>query len=154
MRCLCEGQTTQTKELDWERLTTAPVVVECNKLSASSVPFSSLRELDPRTKKQSARLLWPTTTNFPTFDCFYMDDTGNPWPLQMTISRNHGLKISGGTNTIQYFDKMLGASKPAKYHAVFVVPIEDAEAYAEQKYTGPGDASDVDGRFEQWALGV
>jgi hypothetical protein len=111
---------------------------------------------------QAGRLLWPTTTNFPTFDCFYIDENGGAWPMQMTISTTQGLKNSGRLNVIQYFDKMLGKSKPAKYPAIFVVPEDKATRYQAQKFAGPpggtqkkaGQSVNVESRFEQWVMGI
>lgn len=65
------------------------------------------------------RLLWPTTTNFPTFDAFYFHKAGDVYALQMTIAVNHGLKNNGALQTQKYLDG-IKAAKP--YKAVFVVP--------------------------------
>ena len=48
-----------------------PVTVESNDLTASIVPHNSVRVTGTGRGQFLARLLWPTTTNFPTFDCFY-----------------------------------------------------------------------------------
>jgi hypothetical protein len=123
------GDTTETKELVMPPIAMEPIIVETNTLSKATVSFVSLRDLDER-GLQVGRLLWPTTTNVPTFNCFYIDETGDAWPtMQMTISTTHGLKNSGGLNVIQYFDKMLGTSKPAKYPEIFVVPEDKATRY-------------------------
>jgi hypothetical protein len=120
-----------------------------------------LRNLDEG-GRQLARLLWPTTTNFPTFYCFYIDTLGSAWPMQMTINKNHVLKNIGALNATEYFDQMLGDSKPDKYSTVFDVPEDMVVIYKAQKISGPfgGTKSkpvngiDVGARFEQWVMGI
>jgi hypothetical protein len=162
MRRLNGGDTTETKELVVPKIAMEPIIVETNTLSEATVSFVSLRDLDEK-GLQVGRLLWPTTTNFPTFDCFYIDESGDAWPMQMTTSTTHGLKNSGGLNVIQYFDKMLAKSKPAKYPAIFVVPEDKAARYQAQKFVGPpggtpkktGQPVNVESRrFEQWVMGI
>jgi hypothetical protein len=161
LRRLCVGRTTETKDLVVPPLVNLPIVVETNSLTEATVPFDSLRHLDATTGKQPARLLWPTTTNFPTFGCFYIDENGFPWPMQMTIAKPHGLKNSGAVNVIKYFDKMLQTCKLGKYSAVFVVPEDIARIYQAQTFAGPpgknhsdADIVNVAGRYEQWVMGV
>jgi hypothetical protein len=103
LRRLCDGHTTETKELVWDPLMKEPITVQANSFSQSTVSFHSLRDLD-EAGRQLARLLWPMTTNFPTFDCFYIDTLGSAFAMQITINKNHG--------AIEYFDEMLGDSKP------------------------------------------
>jgi hypothetical protein len=68
-------------------------------------------------------------------------------------------------NAIQYFDEMLGESKPDnKYCAVFVVAEAIAASYQEQNFAGPLGTkdnpltgigvADVAVRFDQWVMGV
>ena len=48
---------------------------------------------------------------------------------------------------------MLADDKPDKYKAIFVVPVDMAECYEEQRFTVPqeNDAShNIKGRFEQY----
>ena len=133
-----------------------PVVVENNDLTETIVPYDAVRVSEPESGQFSTRLLWPTTTNFPTFDCFYFHTTGEAFPLQMTIARVHDLKNSGSAKAKHYFDGMLGANKPTKYSAVFVVPTEIAAGFAKQKFTGPVNEKEADfgPYFEQWVVGV
>jgi hypothetical protein len=76
LRRLCNDHMTKTKELVVPMLTKEPVTVETKSLTETTVYFLSLRNLD-EVGLQLARLLWPTTTNFPTFDSSYIDETGN-----------------------------------------------------------------------------
>jgi hypothetical protein len=134
-----------------------PVVVECTTLSEKAVPYSQVRVIDPdNTGKFLPRLLWPTTTNFPTFDCLYFHTNGEVFPLQMTNATNHPLKNSGAANVKQFLDKMYGASKPAKYAAVFVAPTEKADGYGKQKFAGQvcKQAADLSPHFDQFVIGV
>ena len=64
------------------------VEVEGNELTKQLLPFQKLNKAKPL-------LLWPTTTNFPSFDCFYFYDDDTVYCLQMTISLDHDLKNSG-----------------------------------------------------------
>jgi len=159
MRRLSIGLTNETIQLVVPPLIKEPVIVETNSLSEAVVPFATLRELN-ESGRQLARILWPMSPNFPTFDCFYIDENGKAWSMQMTIAKSHDLKNSGAMNVIQYFDKMLGTSKPDKYPAVFVVPEEISGVYQQQKFTGPFSTKkevtpiDVPGRFEQWVIGI
>eukprot|EP00978_Attheya_sp_CCMP212_P013569 scaffold34053_cov29-Attheya_sp.AAC.2 len=99
----------------------APVIIETNTVSAANVPYNSVRVTDG-TGSFTATLLWPTTTNFPTFDCFYFHTDGKVYPLQMTITQIHNLKSQGAFNAKKYFDGLLGLGKLSTYPAVFVVP--------------------------------
>jgi hypothetical protein len=139
------------------RLNEEPVVVECNTLSEKVVPYSQIRVIDPgNTGKFLPRLLWPTTTNFPTFDCLYFHTNGEVFPLQITIATNHPLKNSGAANVKQFLDKMYGSSKPAKYAAVLVAPTEKADGYGKQKFAGQvcKQAADLSPHFDQFVIGV
>lgn len=153
MRCL-DG-TNRTEEISVPRLTTDPVVVETNKLVSALVSYISVR-VSTSPGVWSPRLLWPTTTNFPTFDCFYFHTDGSVFPLQMTIATIHVLKNSGASNAKKYFDGMFGAGKPSKYPAVFVVPKDIAAGYTAQKFKGNVDqkSADLGPYFEQWVIGV
>eukprot|EP00978_Attheya_sp_CCMP212_P043270 scaffold279473_cov59-Attheya_sp.AAC.1 len=73
-------------------LTVDPVVVESNKLTSGIVPYKEVRVREANTMNYSPCLLWRTTTNFPTFDCFYFHTDGKVFPLQMTIAMIHDLK--------------------------------------------------------------
>ena len=156
---------TETKELVLPQIALDPIEVETNYLSEESVPFDLLRQSDVESNQLLPCLLWPSTTNFPTFDCFYIDQQGIPWPLQMTIAQKHDLKNSGALNTIEHFDKMLGESKQGKHASAFVVPKKDAQKFKEQDFKGPLIISakkrkanmtkaDVAGGFEQWVMGL
>jgi hypothetical protein len=138
--------------------TTQIVVVENNKLTASVVPYADVRVLETSPAHYSPRLLWPTTTNFPTFDCFYFHTNGTVFPLQMTIALIHPLKNSGAANAKNYFDGMFRREniKPEKYRAVFVVPSEMADIYTSQVFKGDVEKrkEDVGQYFEQWVIGV
>ena len=136
MRCL-DG-TNKMTTVSIPRLTLPPVLVETNKLTAALVSYNEVRVPDSK-GTFSPRLLWPTTTNSPTFDCFYFHTDGKVFPLQMTIAMIHDLKNSGANNAKKYFDKMFGKGKPAKYPAVFVVPKDIAPSYMKQKFTGNVD---------------
>jgi hypothetical protein len=154
LRSLEDGTTVKT--LCIPPFTSDPVVVESNDLTETIVPSDTVRVSEPESEHFLTRLLWPTTTNFPTFDCFYFHTTGEVFPLQMTIARSHDLKNSGSAKAKSYFDGMLGADKPAKYPAVFVVPTEMAAGFTKQKFTGPvkKKKADYGPCFEQWVVGV
>ena len=97
-------------------------MIESNILTASVAPYKSVCDV------YSPRLLWPTTNNFPPFDCFYFHSNGEVFPCQMTIAKTHELKDSGATNAKNYFDRLLSKKKPAKYRAILVVRVDLAEA--------------------------
>jgi len=138
-----------------------PVVVENNNLTASIVPYDDVRTRGTFSdrllwfttrKKFWARLVWPITTNFPTFDCFYFHTTGEVFPLQMTIAKEHDLKNSGASKAKKYLDGMFGRSRrPRKHPVVFVVPAE-----MKQKFKGLVDRQNIDfgPHFEQWVVGL
>jgi hypothetical protein len=133
----------------------APVVIETNAVTAANTPYSTVRVYDG-TSAFSATLLWPTTTNFPTFDCFYFHTDGKVHSLQMTIAMVHDLKNSGAYNAKKYFDGLLGSGKPSTYPAVFVVPVEAAPTFVAQKFKGDVNKAprDMAPHFEQWVLGL
>lgn len=153
LRSLDDGT---VKQVSVPAIGAEPVVVESNDLTASIVPYDSVRVAGTGIAQFLARLLWPTTTNFPTFDCFYFHTTGEVFLLQMTIAKVHDLKNSGASKAKRYFDRMLGANKPSKYPAVFVVPAEMAAAYSKQKFTGLVNKQTVNfgPHFEQWVIGI
>jgi hypothetical protein len=132
-----------------------PVVIETNKVSTASVPASAVRVSDGA-GGFLATLLWPTTTNFPTFDCFYFHTDGSIYSLQMTIAMVHDLKNSGAYNAKTYFDKLLGSRKTPTYPAVFVVPADAEPTYIAQKFKGNVDqvAMDMSTHFDQFVLGL
>jgi hypothetical protein len=132
-----------------------PVVIETNQVTTTNAPASAVRVSDGA-GGFLATLLWPTTTNNPTFDCFYFHTDGKMYCLQMTIAKIHDLKNGGGYNAKTYFDKLLGSGKTPTYPAVFVVP-EDAEpTFVAQKFTGNVDkvAKDMSTYFVQFVLGL
>ena len=94
------------------------VVMECNTLSNDTAPIDSVRVKDG--DQWTPKLLWPTTSNFPTFDAYYFAGNGDIYSLQMTIAKNHGLKNNGAYQTKEYLDSIEASGKP--YKAIFVVP--------------------------------
>lgn len=135
-----------------------PVIAEANTLTNDVVPYSDVRVVEGEGKitKYSPRLLWPTTTDFPTFDCFYFHTNGSVFPLQMTVALTHDLRNSGAAATKKYLDAMLGSNKPAKYPAVFVVPADNARRYQQQQFKGTVNKKTVDlaPHFSQWVTGI
>lgn len=154
MRSLEDGRTVKT--LCIPPFSSDRIIVEHNDLTETVVPYDDVRVSDPESGQFSTRLLWPTTANFPTFDCFYFHTTGEVFPLQMTIARVHDLKNSGCAKTKLYFDGMLGSRRPKQYPAVFVVPTDIASRFTKQKFTGPVNEKNADYApfFEQWVVGV
>ena len=143
--------------LELSRMDADPVVVESNTLKADVVPYDSLRvPVDSSVDMYSPRLLWPTTTNFPTFDCFYFHSNGEVFLCQMTIAKTHELKNSGASNAKNYLDGMLKTKKPSKYRAVFFVPTDLSPGFKKQKFTGnvSQKPADLGPYFEQWVIGV
>ena len=133
-----------------------PVVVETNKVTIANVPPSRVRVFDGKGGFE-ATLLWPTTTIFPTSDCFYFHTDGKPYALQMTIAKIHKLNNSGAHNAKVYFDSLLGSGKLPVYPVVFVVPADAAPTFAAQKFTGNVNNNapkDMTPHFEQWVLGL
>lgn len=61
-----EGSATKTVDLVLKTMETEPIEIECNKLMTAGLDHDKLSVDDG-----NPRLLWPTTTNFPTFDCCY-----------------------------------------------------------------------------------
>lgn len=126
-------------------------------VTAANRPCSAVRvSVSDGTGAFSATLLWPTTTNFPTFDCFYFHTDGKVYALQMTIAVIHDLKNSGACNAKKHFDGLLGWGEPSTYPAVFVVPVEAALTYVVQKFKGNVNKApcDMAPHFEQWVLGL
>jgi ABC-type dipeptide/oligopeptide/nickel transport system ATPase subunit len=132
-----------------------PVVIETNKVTTTNAPASAVLVSDGDGGFK-ATLLWPTTTNFPTFDCFYFHTDGKTYCLQMTIAKIHDLKNGGAYNAKTYFDRLLGAGKITAYPAVFVVPEDVEPTYVAQKFTGNVDkvAKDMSTDFVQFVLGL
>ena len=52
-----------------------PVVVECNTLSLETVALQTVHT-KAADDTWTPQLLWPTTTNFPTFDAYYFHMDG------------------------------------------------------------------------------
>jgi hypothetical protein len=147
-----EGAATESVVVTFKRMTTDPIETESNNLTTAAVNYDEMRVVDG-----NPRLLWPTTTNFPTFDCFYLHIDGTVYALQMTVSKTHPLKNSGAKRAKDFLDKMFGkANKPQKYKAVFVVPEDLAADYLAQNFVGPVDTENIDmsGSFEQWVMGL
>mmetsp|Transcript_21074 Transcript_21074/g.58371 ORF Transcript_21074/g.58371 Transcript_21074/m.58371 type:complete len:541 (+) Transcript_21074:42-1664(+) len=133
----------------------SPVVIETNKVTTGNAPPSTVRVSDGN-GGFVATLLWPTTTNFPTFDCFYFHTDGKVYALQMTIAMIHDLKNSGADNAKVYFDKLLRSGKMLTYPAVFVVPVEAEPTYSAQKFKGNvhNTQKDMTPHFQQLVLGL
>ena len=132
-------------------------MVECNTLFKKIIPYSDVRVVDPdNAGKILPRNLWPTTTNFLTFNCLYFHTNGEVFNLQMTIAITHELKNSGASNAKKFLDNMHGHNKPAKYPAVFVVPSDKADIYEKQKFTGQvaKQSADLGPHFDQFVIGV
>jgi hypothetical protein len=85
--CLETGKGQETMELKIAPMGGAPVVAECNALTPSAVPLDSVGERADDDKSWKPKLLWPLTSNVPTFDCFYFHTDGEVFPLQMAVSR-------------------------------------------------------------------
>jgi hypothetical protein len=83
----------------------APIVVQGNILSERLVPIEDVR-VRSGGKEWIPCLLWPTTTHFPTFDCFYFDSDGQIYCLQMTTAAKHDLNKSDASNAKKYMDKI------------------------------------------------
>lgn len=170
IRALCDGGTfdmrsledaSKSESIQFPLMTSEPVVVETNKLTAAKVPYDRVRVPVPNngtTQDQFyPRLLWPTTTNFPTFDCFYFGTDGRVFPLQMTIAKKHDLKNSGAANAKLYLDGLLGKGRPTKYAAVFTVPGSEYQRYQKQTFTGDVSSkksANYGSNFEQWVLKI
>lgn len=134
----------------------APVVIETNKVTTTNAPATDVRIADSAGGFEP-KLLWPTTTNFPTFDCFYFHTDGGIYSLQMTIAMDHPLNNSGAYSAKTYFDKLLGEGNRQTYPAVFVVPADVEPDYKAQKFTGnvaDKAAKDMSPYFNQFALGL
>ena len=68
MRCLDGSQPERAIQIP--TIVDNAIVVESNTLTNDVVPFSHVRVPVQDGNEFSPRLLWPTTTNFPTLDCF------------------------------------------------------------------------------------
>ena len=113
-------------------------VLEKNSFSKESHPPKQLLKEGTTSGKYQPHLIsWPRTTNFPTFDAFYLDENGVMFCLQMTVAHKdgkllHSLINAGAYQTRDYLDalaaevaadtKMQGGVKPGKFKTVFVVP--------------------------------
>lgn len=167
IRALCDGGTFKMRSLEDASksesinvpfMTLEPVVGETNKLTAATVAHCQVRVPAANGAKDLfyPRLLWPTTTNFPSFDCCYFCTDGRVLPLQITTARKHDLKNSGAANAKFYLDGLLGKEKPAKYTAVFAVPASEYQGYEKQSFTGDvsGRRANYGSKFEQWVLKI
>jgi len=76
----------------------AVVVLPRNELSEQSLPLKELLQVDPAGGKYLPRLVWPKTTNFPTFDAFYLAENGEMYSFQMTIAQKNGVLNHGLNN--------------------------------------------------------
>lgn len=111
-----------------------PVVIESNTLSRATAPLDSVH-IPAENGTFVPKVLWPTTTNFPTFDAYYFDKDGDVCALQMTIADTHVLKNNGAFQTREYLTGIQTAKKP--YKAVFVVPKDEMRVgYKKQAFTG------------------
>ena len=81
----------------------ATVVIETNTFLTANMPHNRVR-ISNDNGLFVGDLLWPTTTNFPTFDCFYFAGDGKVYPLQMTLAKMHDLKNSGAFKIKKYLD--------------------------------------------------
>ena len=132
-------------------------MTECAKLTADLVPYDSLPyETEEGQRKVKPLLLWPTISNFPTFDCFYYDGDGTVYCLQITIAEEHDLKNSGAKMAKVYFDGLhrhCGQKEPEKYKAVFVVPYYSNLSKVQPfKAAGKNTVTDQSSHFEQWKI--
>jgi hypothetical protein len=139
------------------------VVVECNTLSPATVPLNSVHVKDDDDELWQAKVLWPLTSNFPTFDSFYFHTDGEVYPLQMTIATIHELRNTGAYQTMKYLERIETCKRP--YKAVFVCPCENYRI-KRQKFTGnikdgkkeifenKAATEVMDENFEQWVLRI
>jgi hypothetical protein len=141
-----------------------PVVLECNTLSNSIVPHGLVNK-KAGDGSWVPTMLWLTTTNFPTFDAYYFDASGDVYALQTTIAEKHELKNNGAFQTQTYLEK-IGTAK-APYKVVFVVPkggrktLTSKQAFKGNVLEGKktlmkeADATEMmDGKFEQWLMKI
>lgn len=129
-----DGDEKATHTIEVPRINKEPVVVESNTLSTATVPLNSVHT-PAENGTFVPNVLWPTTTNFPTFDAYYFDKDGDIYALQMTIADTHVLKNNGAFQTKEYLSKIRTAKTP--YKAVFVVPKDELKAgYKKQAFTG------------------
>jgi hypothetical protein len=141
-----------------------PVVLECNAISNSTVPHELVRK-----KADDGSwvpiMLWPTTTNFPTFNAYHFDASGDVYALQMTINEKHELENNGAFQTQKYLENIDTAKPP--YKAVFVVrkggfkSLTIKQAFkgnvVEGKNTGMEEAVATEmmgGESEQWLMKI
>ena len=81
----------------------APVVIETNKVTTMSAPASDVRVADGAGGFKP-KPLWPSITNFPTFDSFYFHTDGNVYPLQMSeIPKSQGFPPLAATRRTRGF---------------------------------------------------
>jgi hypothetical protein len=156
------GEGPGSMEFTIPRMDYEPVVVECNTLTPSTVPLDSVHLKADDDDSWLAKVLWPVTRNFLTFDCFYFHTDGEVFPLQMTIAKTtHDLKNNGAHQTMKYLDKIETCARP--YKAVFICP-EGETRIKKQKFSGnvkdgkemlvveKAATKMVDKTFEQWIL--
>jgi hypothetical protein len=162
-----KGKEQVSMEIEIPSMHGDPVVVECNTLSPSTVPLDSVHvkadDDDDDDDSWQAKVLWPLTSNFPTFDCFYFHTDGEIYPLQMTIATIHELRNTGAYQTMKYLEEIETCKRP--YKAVFVCPCEKYRI-KRQKFTGSvkdgkrvlfeNEAATemMDETFEQWVLPI
>jgi len=155
------GEDQDSMEFTIPRMDDEPVIVECNTLTPSTVPLDSVH-VKAEDDSWLAKVLWPLTSNFPTFDCFYFHTDGEVYPLQMTIAKTtHDLKNNGAYQTMEYLNKIDTCKRP--YKAVFICPKENTRI-KRQKFTGnvkdgkqvlveeKAAAKMMDKAFQQWIL--
>jgi hypothetical protein len=148
-------------EITIPKMNGEPVIIACNTLTESTVELKSVHVKDGSSCYEP-KFLWPLTTKFPTFDCFYFHTDGDVFPLQMTVAANtHELKNTGAHQTIEYLAKISTCKQP--YKAVFVCPKEKAPIM-KQKFAGrvregktvlleeKEAATKMNATFQQWIL--
>ena len=165
---------TTVKTLTVPRLKdTAVITMPNNELSTKTLPPEELLKEDSKTGKYEPRLVWPKTSNFPTFDAFYLDENGEMYSLQMTVAEensnlSHHLNNASAYQVKLYLDKLAekvadkttanttknisnAVSSAQKYKAIFVTPGVDTVCWPKkQKFKGTLKIGERK-RSEKWA---
>jgi hypothetical protein len=150
-------------EITIPKMSSEPVTIACNTLTESTVALSLVHVIKDGSNSYEPKFLWPLTSNFPTFDCFYFHTDGDVFPFQMTVAaKTHELKNTGAHQTMKYLANIRTCKRP--YKAVFVCPKENDDPIKKQKFVGPvrnGKTSIIEekaatekmnGTFQQWIL--
>lgn len=137
----------------------AVVTLPYNELSTKTLPLEDLLKEDSKTGRYEPRLVSLKTSNFPTFDAYYLDENGEMYSLQMTVAEEnsylkHDLNDSGAFQVKVYLDKVVekvaekAAEKAAadktetsacavtsaqKYRAIFVTPGVDSTCWPKKQ---------------------